>query len=134
MNKAEKIENLKKKSPFKLFDVLVIGVLLVVSVCLVVFLPQKKGAYAEVYVDNKLVLTRPLNVDYEVKILTNNGEHYNVVKIENGYVFISDSDCDDKVCINTGKTNTSNKSIICLPHNLKIIVVNSIDDDVDIVI
>lgn len=133
MNKIEKISELKSKKPFKLFDIIILGILLILSVSLIIFIPQKKGAYVEVYVDNKLKLTHFLDSDYEVKISTNNGEHYNIIKIENGYVYVSEADCNDKICINTGKTNTNNKSIICLPHNLKIIVKGSADD-VDVIV
>ena|GEM_PF-2497597 len=124
MDKLEKIKSIKTKTPFKLIDIFVVAVLLALSIGLL-FLPQKKGAYVNVYIEGELVLTRPLTVDFEQKIYVNNGEHYNTIKIENGYVFVSDSDCGDKTCINLGKTNTQNKSIVCLPHNLKIVVTNS---------
>lgn len=134
MDKIEKIKNIKNKTPFKLLDVFLVAILLAASVSLLIFLPQKKGAYIEVYVDGKLIFERPLYEDLDdYKIYTNGGEHYNVIKIEHGYVFVTDSDCGDKTCINLGKTNTQNKSIVCLPHSLKIIVVNS-NDDIDIII
>lgn len=132
MDKIEKINNLKTKSPFKIFDIVIAAALITLAVLLIIFVPQKKGAYVEVYVDNKLVFKRSLNEDYETRISTNGGEHYNRIKIENGYVYVLDADCNDKFCINTGKTNTKNKPIICLPHNLKIEVIGS--DDGDIVI
>lgn len=133
MNKLEKINRIKTKKPFRLADLIIVAALLILSVSLLIFIPKNKGAYIEVYVDNKLVLTHPLNSDMETKIYTGNGEHYNKIKIENGYVCITDADCSDKICIHTGKTNTKNKPIICLPHNLKI-VINGADDDVDKVI
>jgi len=133
MDKLEKIKNIKSKPPFKILDIFLVLILLAASVCLIVFMPQKKGAYVEVYVDGKLVLERPLNIDYEQIIYTNNGEHYNTIKIEGGYVFVIDADCDDKTCVNMGKTNSPAKPIICLPHHLKIIVVSS-EPGVDVIV
>ena len=132
MDKLEKIKNIKSKTPFKLADIFLVAILLALSVGLL-FLPQKKGAYIEVYSEGRLVLTHPLDVDFEQKIITSGGEHYNVIKIEKGYVFVTDSDCGDRTCINLGKTNTQGKSIVCLPHNLKIVVAGS-DDGVDIIV
>jgi len=132
MDKLEKIKNIKGKTPFKLLDIFVVAVFLALSVGLI-FLPQKKGAYVRVYSDGNLILERPLSVDFEQKIYTKGGEHYNVIKIENGYVFVADSDCGDKTCIKLGKTNTQSKSIVCLPHNLKIVVAGSVDD-LDVII
>lgn len=133
MNKLEKINEIKTKRPFGLIDIIIAAVLIIISVSLIIFIPDKKGAYAEVYVDNNLVLKQNLNVNYEKKIYTGDGKHYNVIKIENGYVYIIDADCGDKTCIHMGKTNSKNKSIICLPHNLKITVTDS-DDGIDTII
>ena len=129
--KQDKIEIIKTKKPFKIADIIILLILIIISVCLIVFLPKKQGTFVEVYVDDVLVLQQSLDIDYERKIYTNNGEHYNIIKIESGYVYVIDADCDDKTCINMGKTNTINKSIICLPHNFKIVIIGSADDGVD---
>ena len=46
--------------------------------------------------------------------ITSNGYHL-VVTIKDGKVQISESDCPDKVCVKTGKTDDSSKPVICAP-------------------
>jgi len=53
--------------------------------------------------------------------LENNGINLKVV-IEGGEVFVSHSDCEDRVCINSGRISKAGQSIICAPAGVVISV------------
>lgn len=75
----------------------------------------KKPSAVNVYVDNRLFLTLPFS-DTEKTIKTDYG--YNILKIENGKVYITAADCDNKTCIKTSPVSKKGESIICAPHRL----------------
>lgn len=52
----------------------------------------------------------------------------NTVVVEDGCVFIADSDCKNRVCMETGKVNQVGDTIVCLPHHLVIQVVDDPQD------
>lgn len=64
------------------------------------------------------VYTYPLEKDTEVVLDTPEGSL--TLVIENGYVYVSHSDCRDGICKKTGKINSG--SIICLPLKVYISV------------
>lgn len=84
---------------------------------------------AEIYVDGTLVRTAELSREQSFTISTEHG--YNEILIENGAISVMSSDCPDKVCVNTGATNSGVVPIICLPHCLEIKIVSSDDADID---
>ena len=40
------------------------------------------------------------------------------INIENGYVFVSESGCPQKICKRMGKKNRINELIVCIPNRL----------------
>ena len=59
------------------------------------------------------------------------------MKIQDGQVFISEADCPDGLCVNTGKISKTGQTIICLPHKLVIEITDSetsVSDDIDIMV
>lgn len=76
--------------------------------------------YIEIVQDNKALYKIDLNVtsNQTIKIDDNNGG-YNIVEISDGEVRISEADCPDKTCVNTGFLS-SDIPIVCLPHKLVI--------------
>ncbi|MDE5569453.1 MAG: NusG domain II-containing protein [Ruminococcus sp.] len=53
-----------------------------------------------------------------MKIEDKNGG-YNIIEISDGRIRISDADCPDKTCVNTGFLS-GDVPIVCLPHKLVI--------------
>ncbi len=66
--------------------------------------------------DTHTVYILDLNENTEQRFETEYG--YNVVVIEDGYVYVKEADCRDKICVHHKKINKSGESIICLPHKL----------------
>lgn len=46
----------------------------------------------------------------------------NVIVIDNGYVYMKEADCPDKVCINQGRICENTQSICCAPNKLIITI------------
>jgi len=121
MNRTEKIDEIKKQKYFIRNDIFIFIILAVLILALtgsVFLIKQKKGNEAYIYSDGELIKIMPLD-NNDVYLYEYKG-HYNKIVVDSGYVFVEDSDCDDKVCVYMGKINKIGDSIICLPHKLVI--------------
>lgn len=78
--------------------------------------------YVVINVENKHVCTLPLDKNSIKEIKTDSG--YNIVVIEDGYVFINEADCKNQVCVKTNKINKVEQSIVCLPHKLSVRIIS----------
>jgi len=67
---------------------------------------------------DKGTITLPLDRDDECVIVSCG--HTLTVKIESGEVYVSDADCDDKLCERTGRISKASQSIACLPSKVLI--------------
>ncbi len=112
-------------------DIIVIAALLLLSlgVLLVINLTRVEGAYAEVTVDGHTVGKYSLAESGTYSI--NGGT--NILTIENGYAYMSDSSCPDHTCENTGRVKHVGQTIICLPNRVTVTIVGTSDDSVDFV-
>ncbi|HHY16315.1 MAG TPA: NusG domain II-containing protein [Firmicutes bacterium] len=57
----------------------------------------------------------------------NSGRGYNVVEIKDGRVRISEANCPDKLCVNTGWREHVGQVIVCLPHHFVIKIEGNAD-------
>ena len=112
-------------------DVIVIAVVLLVAVgfLLVNKLTGKAGAYAEVSINGSVVAKYSLLQNGTFSL--NNGT--NALTIENGYAYMSYSNCKDHVCENMGKAMHVGESIICSPNRVTVKIVGETNDSVDLV-
>lgn len=115
-------------------DIVLIGVLLIISlsVLLFVFLTREEGAVADVYVDGVKVAEYPLSIDGVYYI--NNGS--NVLVIEDGAAYMREANCPDKFskngCVNTGKISYVGQTIVCLPNKIIVEIVGEGEGIVDV--
>lgn len=119
--KGEKMDKKKRKS---LFLFCFICVLASVSLILQQTIFTKSGRYALVEVGGKEVARLSLNKDAEIQVGTVE-EGYNIIKVQDGSVAVTETDCPDKICVNTGKLRTTGGVIVCLPHKLVVTVVGN---------
>ena len=84
---------------------------------------------AEIYVDGALVRTEMLSQEQSFSLVTEHG--YNDILIKNGAISVISADCPDRVCVNTGATNSTAVPIICLPHCLEIRIISAQDIGID---
>ncbi len=92
--------------------VIAVSVLLIIFGFCLSFAFKKGGKTVKVYQDNTLVYKGSLSYKKTVCL------SHNTVKIENGKAYMLDSDCKNKICINTGKISNSGESVICLPNKV----------------
>lgn len=116
----------------KIGDFIVIGIILVLSIS-IYFVTTKKTSNSsnksvQIIVDGKIYKETPLtSEDKSFTIDTKHG--HNIVKIENGYVYMYESNCKDQICIRMGKIKDVGDNIICLPNRLLIKVVADDNDN-----
>ena len=72
------------------------------------------GAFAQVRINGITAAELPLS--NQTKRSFNGADGINViVEVNNGSVFVSHSDCPDKICEKTGRINRQGQKIVCLP-------------------
>ena len=95
-------------------DIILIAALALLAVLTLLFplLNTASGSEAVVLVKNNELYRLPLNKDAEVDLGTN------VVKIENGEVFVESATCPDKVCVHHAPIKAKGEAIICVPNGV----------------
>lgn len=122
MNNGILYNRIKEDKPFKKSDIIIIAALiLVVAAFIIIFYPRQSGSYAEIYGGGKLIKVMPLNNDDEF-IYHYDANHKNIITVKEGKISVTYADCRDKICQNHIPANTAGSVIICLPHNLVIVV------------
>ncbi|MDE7422441.1 MAG: NusG domain II-containing protein [Lachnospiraceae bacterium] len=99
-------------------DICMLGIFLVIGIGLLfyVFSREHHGNQIFVQVDGEHVQTFWQEEEVTYRIKSDNGE--NVLRISDGKVWLTEADCPDKICVNTGKIQYLGQSIICLPHKV----------------
>lgn len=118
---------------FRKGDILAIAVVVVLTAFVAVcFLPKNSGepVMAEVYQGGELVKTVSLDVDTSFQIT---GRYLNTVTVENGKIAITASDCPGEDCVHSGAIHATGRSLVCLPNEVEVRVVNA-KSDVDFVV
>ena len=99
---------------------IVVMLIFTVSVCLSVLILRCSGKQVvEVVQDGAVLYTFDLNHagNQEIRVPAADGG-YNLIKIENGTICISEADCSDQTCVKMGKLQSDYLPIVCLPHKL----------------
>ena len=111
-------------------DLVLILALLILAGVLYFTLGVKKdgGASVVVLIDGQEAARYPLS---------KNGTHVlnggsNTLVIEDGYAWISEADCPDKICVHMGKIHLDGQLIVCLPNGVIVTVEGGDDGGVDI--
>jgi hypothetical protein len=104
-------------------DILFIIVVVLLIAGAFVLFDVVKNSYGKVVVieeGNEEVGTYPLSEDRIVEVAGPLG--VTTVVIKDGEVYVSDSPCPNKVCIDMGRISDKGDSIICLPNRVYITV------------
>lgn len=108
-------------------DFLLIGAFLVLGGGLLAYtyLGKQDSAQVSVRVDGTCVKTFSLEDTVTYTITGKGGT--NVLHIDNGTAWLSEADCPDQICVNTGKIKYAGQSIICLPHKVVVEIKEAFD-------
>ena len=107
-------------------DLLLIGGLVLVGLILLMVLrfSRAHGAYVEVRVSGEVAAVYSLDQEGTYRIEGKDG--YNLLVIQDGTAAVTEADCPDKLCVGMGRIRYSGQSIVCLPHQ---VVVSIIDEE-----
>ncbi|MEG1646856.1 MAG: NusG domain II-containing protein [Clostridia bacterium] len=119
------VENTKNSKLFKIWDILILIILLVIIALVIVYATKPAGNFVYVYDEGNLVYKLPLNVNTSVRV-----KDKLTVVIEDGFTFVKDANCPNKLCEHAKKTCIVNSSITCLPQKISIVIVGAGDLDV----
>ena len=101
---------------------------LIIAVCAVVFLvsgalsvylyKRPKGRVVEIISDGKTLYELDLDSEPDREITVEYKGRKNIIKIEDGDIYVADADCPDHTCMNMGRLSQSGVPIVCLPNKL----------------
>ncbi len=117
----------------------IIGIAAIVAIALIVAIGYQvyahtglgnssEGPFVVIQSVDKTIYSEPLSKSGEFEVKNQFGT--NLVKIENNSVWVDKADCDNQICVNTGKISNPGDMIVCLPHQVLIQVVKSPEDAV----
>lgn len=121
-------------------DFIIAAVIIVSAVILWIFtsgaLSKKDGTRAEIYYDSELVKTVELTEGETYEFSIEQLPHVVFRVYEDGSIAFAESDCPDKVCVNTGRLHYVGQTAACLPNRVYIKIVGDTvgDDEPDIVV
>lgn len=146
MNRTEKLKEIKKQKYFRIGDLFVYAVLLVLITVFTVYAvynrPEKGNAFEVYYKDSK-IFAATLSEDAEFLFYISGGkgyckrlyfsedltkyEDYNLLKVSEGKISVQKSDCATKQCIFMGERNSGR--IDCRAHYMYIKFVGVLEGD-----
>lgn len=102
--------------------IIIVAVLLIGSVIWILLsFRESDSTYVEIVQNNNVIYTFDLSKEKDrVFRIDSKDGGWNEIKIENGKICISDADCPDHTCVNTGVLRSESVPIVCLPHRLVI--------------
>jgi len=109
-------------------DGLAVGLLLCAAVSAYVTLSRDAGTVCTLTYGSASE-TFSLSDDRTIPVLSNG--HALTVTIENGAVSVTESDCPDGVCVNSGTISRAGQAIVCVPAQVTVRVDGSRPDDAD---
>ncbi|MFA9398171.1 MAG: NusG domain II-containing protein [Clostridiaceae bacterium] len=118
----------------KKFDIFIIIIILLgISITLYLNLNTKdiESKTLVIYLNNEIYKEVPLTSETSMEIPINSSYGYNLIKIENGVVSMEDSDCNNKICINSSEIENVSETIVCLPHKL-VLKIQGLDESSDV--
>ena len=113
-----------KKIPFvsKGDIVIIISLLILAAVLFALSLATggRDGAQAVISVNGKTEAVLPLDKDAEYTVSAEG--HTNVIRVEDGAVFMRLADCPDGYCIEQGAISKTGEMIVCLPNRVTVTI------------
>ena len=110
---------------FRKGDLIAAAVIAVICVALFLGLyvfNSNTGSYVQIEQNGAVIHIMPLDTNAVYNVETG-GKVTNTVQVKNGSVSVTYADCPDQICVNHAAVNLSGESIICLPNEVVVSVV-----------
>lgn len=124
----------------KWFDIVIIAAIIAVALIywvVYIMMFAEKPAKAEIYYYSELVETIDLNKGTDMTFSIPQEPEVIFHLYKDGQIRFEESDCPDKVCINTGKISMIGQYAACLPNGVILKIVPSgerNDEDADVIV
>ena len=115
-------------------DLILIGALVLSAAALLLWqtASRRAGGEAVVYVDGLRTEAYPLSRDTTVRLVSPDGQSYNILTISGGTADVTDAGCPDKICVMMHPIRYEGESIICLPNRTVIQIEGGEPSGVDV--
>ncbi len=106
-------------------DILLITVIVMIALVVFLFIHffiKKDGSMVVVKINGDINYKGSL---YQSKELVVDGYQggSNRIVIQDGFVYMADADCPDKLCEHMGKISKTGENIVCMPHRVVVEIV-----------
>lgn len=115
-----------KNKTFK-YDMIIIFVILIIIIGFFLLNRSNNGHLVKITVNKEDYGIYNLNEDQTINI---NDE--NILIIKNNEIYMDQATCPDHTCIRQGHISKTGASIICLPHQLIVEIIDGKDGDQDV--
>lgn len=115
---------MQKRKLFRIADIFICAAVLLSAVLFIIAGAKGsgEGAVAQIRINSEIQMeidltevSQPYDIDVE-------GELNAVIHIEKGAVYFKESECEDKICIHTGRLTQAGDSAVCLPARISVTV------------
>lgn len=104
--------------------IIIITLLMFALVSFFIFRTTEYGSQVEIKIAQKLYGTYALSVDQEIIVKDVDGHTLITCYIDEGKIQVISSNCPDKICIDDGSIEKSGQTIVCLPNQIVIKIIN----------
>lgn len=108
------------------YDLFILLIIITVIISLFLIQKQDQGQIIKITYHKDIYGLYSLNDDQTINI---NDE--NILIIKNHEIYMSQATCPDKTCIKQGHINEKGASIICLPHQLIVEIIDGKESETD---
>ncbi len=112
-------------------DVLIVGLLLLAAAISAFFTLSRDAGTTCTIRYGEITETVSLSGNRVISVQSNG--HSLTVVIENGAVSVTESDCPDGVCVNSGTISRAGQAIVCVPAGVTVRVDGNRSDHADII-
>lgn len=106
-------------------DILLIAVIVTIALLfflLIHFFIKKDGSMVVVKINGDIQYKGSIHQSKELVVNGYQGGSNRIV-IQDGYVYMADADCPDKLCEHMGKISKTGENIVCMPHRVVVEIV-----------
>ena len=102
--------------------ILIVFFLLIIVLCFSVYFLRNRAygsddpGHVYIYLDGNLYQCLDLSEDTTLRVDCDEG--YNIIRVDSGYVSVTESDCKSHTCVKTGAISADGSFIACIPHGL----------------
>lgn len=121
------MRDFQRRKRFRFVDGIIMVTVIIAAISVIVYNHRPVGGdlIAIVRVNSQEILTVDLaNVDRPYRYCVE-GEFNVIIEIGHNMIWVVSSECEDQVCVKTGKLTKAGQSAVCLPAKLSVEVIGS---------